>query len=193
MIFLLCLICNGCEPVQKVFDDLEKPKIKDKSTRKLIISGEIDPNITVHSIDVVYETHQSVCTRTLNWLEGVSFPRTYRVKFPVNANNGKYELELDTDKLEPGFCKWDVARIQYSLTLDGLSNVPENDQLAWFAEGGNGSLPPFDYMCKNKSMSGWLNCFSPLRDHSINKQTEMLNVSFRDRVWNINDKQRLGE
>lgn len=191
---LLCMMLAGCEPVQKVFDAVEAPRTRANGPATLKISGTIDSLVTLQSIDAVYTTHNSFCDRTISWLEGASAPRVKRLVYPLKKTNGTYELNLELNKYEPGFCKWTVARVDYNVTLNSFKSVPKKAALVWFKATGKDSLPSFDLKClTQEKYKDILVCTQPRGEYYINTRASELRVNFDGQGTSLNDGRQLGE
>ncbi|MBT1072037.1 hypothetical protein [Pelotalea chapellei] len=191
---LLCVMLAGCEPVQKVFDAAEAPRTRANSPATLKISGTIDSLVTLQTLDVVYTTHNSFCDRTLSWIEGASAPRVERLVYPLKKTNGTYELNLELNKFEPGFCKWAVASVNYNVTLNSSKSVPKKAAIVWFKDTGKDSLPPFDLKClPPEKFKDILACMHPRGEYYINTRAPELRVNFDGQGTSLNDGRQLGE
>lgn len=182
ILFLLFLVLGGCDQYERIMNKVYAPKEKAKATRKVIISGKVDPGITLVSFDVLYETNRKICKKNINWLEGVSSPREHRVSYPVKMVDGSYRAEIETDKLESGFCKWDVKLVEFSLSM-GEGEKSYHTDLIWLYKNGVESLPLLKVLCQTKfkynSQDNRTFCVAPGGpNYRANIDTKMINSDF---------------
>jgi len=90
----------------------------------MTVKGHIDPAL-VDRINlkwvVTYRNDNPKCQLTTSWIEGADADRNQSVSYkPTLSEKGDFKLQLPLDLYQPGYCKWVLQDISYS--LKGLSD-----------------------------------------------------------------------
>lgn len=174
--------CDGC------IDLIAQPKIKERSTNYLEIYGKIDPGMTIRSFSMSYAANNKRCLKTHDislWFEvGIwGVQNQHVLNYPVNATTGTYEVKLEMDKIEPGFCEWaPTGGIDYVITKGGVTTTA---RLTWLSNEISTKPQSFNIECKKVTRFNEerLECREQSGKHILHQGTRELEVNFLDRNW----------
>lgn len=126
-------------------------RINKKAKSFLTIKGHISPQLT-GSLSLWYATNNPACKITINHFEGVSSIRTRKLfTYAINPDSkGQFSLRLPIDKVQPGYCKWQVRSILYTFCpKKGKVDCDHDKELSVFTPSSKiTSVPLVKFNCQ---------------------------------------------
>ena len=94
----------------------KQPHTNPNPSESLIIKGHLDKRMPLTLYTSTYMAMNESCDRISNLLEGAYAPRTISFDYAVARTAGShYELSIPMNKIQPGYCQWQLVDISYSL------------------------------------------------------------------------------
>jgi hypothetical protein len=148
-------IMTGCALGQLVMDYRWAPSSHEHPAQLLRVRGEKDPAFELQLV-IRYETSHHACARKINWIAGITEPRSRETRYVLPANRPSYEVTIPLDQYIPGPCQWRPRKVTYSVSKANSSHRVSSVQPTLVGFGFRNtpneshyptSLPPLEVEC----------------------------------------------
>jgi len=198
---------SSCESQDLSPTKSQAPVPNPHPTKVVRVHGTIDPSLSLE-ISTQYMSSAPRCSRTINWLEGVSDPISVWSESVVQRSDDQYEASVIIDRYQEGSCGWYPSAIGFYVTnRNGAATFHSEwkqgsahegagpQQLVWIhtlgkggslevdvRTGGVARLVPFEVGCVELVSTGLtrLNCYSPRGIPAISEDATEVHVDLRD-------------